>query len=235
MQMNALQVCWWTHSWCTPTHFRYAIECTPSALQCTPDILMNALPAHSSALHICKWVHFQHTPSTLLPHLNNCTRTPTHYIIAPALQHALLPVQMHTTNLTFNALGTHSNALVTHSKYTHSNALLFSEGNTVYRSTRPSINQILYSYYVKNVKIRVIWNAIHEFVTKKLMQLWWNLAPHAQSHLCFLSSCAVVSLISTQNPSCVALCNVWFDRFVAWLSKSNVACCDLSQVQCPCV
>ena len=40
-------------------------------------------------------------------------------------------------------------------------------------------------------------------------------AAHAWSHFCFLSSRDVVWLISTQNPSCVALHNVWFDSFVA--------------------
>ena len=40
-------------------------------------------------------------------------------------------------------------------------------------------------------------------------------AAHARRHFCFLSSRDVVWLISTQNPSCVALHNVWFDSFVA--------------------
>ena len=40
-------------------------------------------------------------------------------------------------------------------------------------------------------------------------------AAHALSHFCFLSCRDVVWLISTQNPSCVALHNVWFDSFVA--------------------
>ena len=40
-------------------------------------------------------------------------------------------------------------------------------------------------------------------------------AAHAWSHFCFLSSRDVVWLISTQNPSCVALHNVWFDSFIA--------------------
>ena len=59
-------------------------------------------------------------------------------------------------------------------------------------------NPHLYFYWV-------IWNAIREFVTEKLIQLWWNLATHARSYFCFLSSRDVVCLISTQNPSCVAL------------------------------
>ena len=40
-------------------------------------------------------------------------------------------------------------------------------------------------------------------------------AAHAWIHFCFLSSRDVVWLNSTQNPSCVALHNVWFDSFVA--------------------
>ena len=31
-------------------------------------------------------------------------------------------------------------------------------------------------YCVENVEILVIWNAIREFVTEKLIQLWWNAA-----------------------------------------------------------
>ena len=41
-----------------------------------------------------------------------------------------------------------------------------------------------------------------------------GLAAHAWSHFCFLSSRDVGWLISTKNPSCVALHNVWFDSFV---------------------
>ena len=41
-------------------------------------------------------------------------------------------------------------------------------------------------------------------------------ATHAWSHFCFLSSRdVVVWLVSTQNPSCVAVHNVWFDSLVA--------------------
>ena len=60
-------------------------------------------------------------------------------------------------------------------------------------------------------------------------------AAHAWRHFCFLSIRDVVWLNATQNPSCVALHNVWFDSFVAWLLKYNVACCDLSLVRCRCV
>ena len=34
-------------------------------------------------------------------------------------------------------------------------------------------NPILYFYCVENVEI-LVWNAIREFVTEKLIQLWWN-------------------------------------------------------------
>ena len=83
---------------------------------------------------------------------------------------------------------------------------------------------ILYFYCVENVEILVIWNAIREFVTEKLIQLWWNAAAEGRPRnrgracvkpFCFLSSRNAVWLISTQNPSCVALHNVWFDSFVA--------------------
>ena len=63
-------------------------------------------------------------------------------------------------------------------------------------------NPILYFYCVENVGILVIWNAIREFVTEKLIQLWWNTAMHARRLFCFLSSHDVVWLISTQNPTC---------------------------------
>ena len=36
-------------------------------------------------------------------------------------------------------------------------------------------NPILYFYCVENVEILVLWNAIREFFTEKLIQLWWNL------------------------------------------------------------
>ena len=37
-------------------------------------------------------------------------------------------------------------------------------------------NPILYFYCAENVEILVILNAIREFVTEKLIQLWWNVA-----------------------------------------------------------
>ena len=41
--------------------------------------------------------------------------------------------------------------------------------------TTIGLNPILY-FYCRNVEILVIWNAIREFVTEKLTQLWWNAA-----------------------------------------------------------
>ena len=40
-------------------------------------------------------------------------------------------------------------------------------------------NPILYFYCFENVEILVIWNVIGEFVTEKLIQLWWNAASQA--------------------------------------------------------
>ena len=63
-----------------------------------------------------------------------------------------------------------------------------------------------------------------------------NLSPRSSSNFDETRpSRDVVGLISTHNPSCVALHNVWFDNVVALLLKSNVACCDLSLVRCRCV
>ena len=44
-------------------------------------------------------------------------------------------------------------------------------------------NPILYFYCVENVEILVIWNAIREFVTEKLIQLWWT-RPHRVGRAC---------------------------------------------------
>ena len=41
-------------------------------------------------------------------------------------------------------------------------------------------NPILYFYYVE---ILVIWNAIREFVTETLIQLWWNAAAQGRSRM----------------------------------------------------
>ena len=127
MHSNALLICKWMHS-------RYANERTPggrqrtsgmlmstlpahcNALQRTPDMLMNALLTYSSALYICKWAHSQWSSSFKQFHQHS---------------NVLLPAQMLTSNLTFSALGAHSNPLVTRCKYTHSNALLFREGPLV--------------------------------------------------------------------------------------------------------
>ena len=42
-------------------------------------------------------------------------------------------------------------------------------------------NPILYFY---SVEILVIWNAIHEFVTETLIQLWWNAATQGLPRMC---------------------------------------------------
>ena len=86
---------------------------------------------------------------------------------------------------------------------------IFLGTNTVYRLIGPYIRSDFVFLLCRKVEILVIWNAIREFVTKKLMQIWWNPAVHARSHFYFLSSRDVVWLITTQNPSCVALRNVW--------------------------
>ena len=44
-------------------------------------------------------------------------------------------------------------------------------------------NSILYFYCVENVEILVIWNAIREFVTEKLTQLWWNAAAQGRPRM----------------------------------------------------
>ena len=44
-------------------------------------------------------------------------------------------------------------------------------------------NPILYFYCVENVEILVIWNAICEFVTEKLIQLWWNAATQGRPRM----------------------------------------------------
>ena len=44
-------------------------------------------------------------------------------------------------------------------------------------------NPILYFYCVENVEILVIWNAIREFVSKKLTQLWWNAAAQGRPRM----------------------------------------------------
>ena len=74
---------------------------------------------------------------------------------------------------------------------------------------------VLYFSHVETVEIWVIWNVTLEFVTEKLMQLWWNAAGHVPGHFYFLSSHDTVWLISTQNPSCVAMSNMWFNSFDA--------------------
>ena len=42
---------------------------------------------------------------------------------------------------------------------------------------------ILHFYCVENVEILVIWNPIREFVTEKLIQLWWNAAAEGRPRM----------------------------------------------------
>ena len=56
-------------------------------------------------------------------------------------------------------------------------------------------NPILYFYCVENVEILVIWNAIHEFVTEKLIQLWWNTA--TQGRPCMREDISVSCQVAT--------------------------------------
>ena len=56
-------------------------------------------------------------------------------------------------------------------------------------------NPILYFYCVENVEILVIWNAIREFFTEKLIQLWWNAA--VQGRLCMGEVISVSCQVAT--------------------------------------
>ena len=44
-------------------------------------------------------------------------------------------------------------------------------------------NPILYFFCVENIEILVNWNTIREFVTEKLIQLWWNAAPQGRPRM----------------------------------------------------
>ena len=44
-------------------------------------------------------------------------------------------------------------------------------------------NPILYFYCIENIEILVIWNTIREFVTEKLIQLWWNAAAYGRPRM----------------------------------------------------
>ena len=44
-------------------------------------------------------------------------------------------------------------------------------------------NPILHFYCVENIEILVIWNTIREFVTEKLIQLWWNAAAQGRPRM----------------------------------------------------
>ena len=116
---------------------------------------------------------------------------------------------------------------------------IFLGTNAVDRSIRPSESDLVFLLCRKYRNLnylkydsRICHQEAHPTLVKRGRS---GPAAHAWSHYCFLSSRDVVWLISTQNPLCVALHNVWFDSLVAWLLKSNVACCDLSLVRCRCV
>ena len=74
---------------------------------------------------------------------------------------------------------------------------IFLVTNAVGRSIRPydGTNPILYFYCVENVAILVIWNAIREFVTETLIQLWWNAATQGRPrmHEAISVSCEVAT------------------------------------------
>ena len=44
-------------------------------------------------------------------------------------------------------------------------------------------NPILYFYCVENIEILVIWNTIREFVTERLIRLWWNAAAQGRPRM----------------------------------------------------
>ena len=75
-------------------------------------------------------------------------------------------------------------------------------------------NPILYFYCVENVKIWVIWKTIREFVTEKLMRLWWK-QPRLRDDIS--ASCQAATWFGwfQHRIHRVALRNVWFDSFVA--------------------
>ena len=97
---------------------------------------------------------------------------------------------------------------------------IFLGTNAVYRSIGPSVRiRFCISIVPKMSKSlllkcdsRVCHREAHPTLVKRGRV---GPAAHAWSHFCFLSSRDVVWLISTQNPLCVALHNVWFDSFVA--------------------
>ena len=96
---------------------------------------------------------------------------------------------------------------------------IFLGTNAVDRSIRPSVRirfcisivSKMWKSYLK-CDSRICHREAHPTLVKRGRA---GPTAHAWSHFCFLSSRDVVWLISTQNPSCVALHNVWFDSFVA--------------------
>ena len=73
---------------------------------------------------------------------------------------------------------------------------IFLGTNAVDRSIRPSVRiRFCISICVENVEILVIWNAIREFVTEKLIQLWWNAAAQGRPRMreAISASCQVAT------------------------------------------
>ena len=61
---------------------------------------------------------------------------------------------------------------------------IFLGTTAVDRSIRPSIRiRFCISIVSKNIEILVIWNTIREFVTEKLIQLWWNAAAQGRPRM----------------------------------------------------
>ena len=95
--------------------------------------------------------------------------------------------------------------------------------NTVYRSIQP-IDGIRFCISIMPAKPKSVLfeKMICKFVTQKLMQLVWNLRTVAMpflfpvKHSPWLS---MVWMISTQIPSCAALCNMYFDSICCIIIK----------------
>ena len=97
---------------------------------------------------------------------------------------------------------------------------IFLGTKAVYRSIRPSVRiRFVFLLFRKCRNLsclkcdsQICHREAHPTLVKRGLS---GPVAHAWRHVCFLSSRDVVWLISTQNPSCVALHNAWFDSFVA--------------------
>ena len=96
---------------------------------------------------------------------------------------------------------------------------IFLGTNAVYRSIGPSVRIRFYISIVSKMSKSLLFEMrfanLSPRSSSNFGETWPGPAAHAWRHFCFLSSRDVVWLISTQNPSCVALHNAWFDSFVA--------------------